>query len=371
MSYLRGKFLSGIAGLSILAGIICGTVQLIEVSVNRKDLKSDPPKVEAPNYLDLEEAELGKVAEIKFKLANVGGHPLLLNKFRKNCACDNLGVKEGDEYVVLESLLLGPGESADVKLSQTVRGLIGKEAVSSLSFATNDPTRPEVFIPIRIPTVTAGVFCVPNVVDFGTLKEGQKKELFFEVFDRENEKISVDRVVCDIPELVRSTFLSSLECPNPPESNPARPFLGLVKLEVVAKRPVIIQGSVSVYLQSRPHLPDTVEIAGRVASMIEIAPASFILPKQSGSGPIYEGTCSIRSNFSEFSIRVTKCPPDLLVDFDPSKKNSNHLLKISHRDPSKIAQIKTNTKLKISFVGIFNGTEIPFEIPILIMGDDT
>ena len=364
MKHTRSKFFSGAIMLSIFLIAVSTIIYISNLNPNNESTLSSPPKIDAPDYLTSEETELGKVTEIKFKLANLGGRPLLLNKFRKNCACDNLGVKEGDEYVVLESLLLGPGESADVKLSQSIRGVIGKETVSSLSFATNDPARPEVFIPIRIPTLTAGAICIPKVIDFGTLIDGQKKELFFDVFDQNGENRAVERVACDIPHIIKPTFLLPSDCPNPPKSNLTRPFLGRVKLEIITKKPTVVQGVVSVFLQSRPGLPDSVQVAGTISSMVEFAPTCLILPKQSGAGPLYAGTCLIRSNFSEFSIRIINCPPDLSVDIDQSKVSCSHMLKISLKNQTKAAQFKNRTIFNIQMIGVFGDTKIPVNFPV-------
>jgi hypothetical protein len=114
------------------------------------------PILGAPSELDLGNQERGQVAEARFTLANKGSGKLVLTEFESSCGCQIVERPEKDKFVRVDVLEILPGQEADLVLRLAVGGRVGAALRHSIAFRSNDPSQPEVRIPVVVPRVLGG-----------------------------------------------------------------------------------------------------------------------------------------------------------------------------------------------------------------------
>lgn len=90
------------------------------------------------NY-DFKVMQVGQVRTVDIKLANVGNEELKLERLESNCDCLSYE---------LEKMVIGSGESIDMKVTFNATGRIGYER-KTLAIFSNDPSNPTLVITFR------------------------------------------------------------------------------------------------------------------------------------------------------------------------------------------------------------------------------
>ena len=135
-------------------------------------------------------------------IANRGGGELVIGQIRSSCACGVLEQVVDGKLQPVGELRLKSGETAELVIRTTVRTVSAGDFQQSVSFATNDPSKPEGKITIVFRTLTGGVRLTPSVVQFGRVPLAKPLHLLVEVRDKDRQHQTVSTVTCANPELV-------------------------------------------------------------------------------------------------------------------------------------------------------------------------
>jgi hypothetical protein len=136
----------------------------------------DPPEKKAPRLeadpdQDVGEADYGKTYTGRFRVANIGGSPLVLTLARKSCACSQVevepaaGIPPGQEGKVVMRWTPVPGQ----------HGRLSGPTALTADFLTNDPNQPSLRLELR-GRVNPKVRLSPKEwwdIDFGPFPRGR------------------------------------------------------------------------------------------------------------------------------------------------------------------------------------------------------
>jgi len=328
------------------------------------------PRLEAPDLVSLAEAEIGELWEAKFIVSNQGSQPLQLTNFRKGCACDVLGTREGETLLDLSTLNLKPGESAEIVFIQKVRGEIGKEMASLVAFETNDPSKPTYSISFRIPKITGGLLIVPEFIDLGILKEGQEIESVLELFEDQSTANEIAKIESTSPKAIKTRFVSINESPYRPIDRPGKRFLGRIFINTYGDTVGNIDYFIKVFVKSRSELPDKIAVHGTVSKNIAFYPETVVIPHRSELFSSFHFSCAARSSFKiPFTMKVNYCPPGFVVKVDSLTPSTVHTIKISVNDQKILSKIDFNKQQHINFSCLLNNEVLEFTLPIRFISD--
>lgn len=354
--------------LTALMGLL-----LLLVSVNKQGWRKyifGTPRLEAPDFISLPEAEIGGLSEAKFIVSNQGNQPLQLTNFRKGCACDVLGTREGETWVDLTALNLKPGESSEIVFIQKVRGEIGKAMASLVAFETNDPSQPTYSVSFRIPKITGGLLIVPEFIDIGIIKEGQEIESVLELYEDQSNVNEISKIETTSPKNIKTRFVPTNDSQYRPAERPGKRFLGRIFINTYGESAGNIDYFIKVFVKSRSELPDKISVHGKVSKNIEFFPEAVIIPHRSELDSSFRFSCAARSSFQKpFTLKVRHCPPGFTAQVNSSSPNTIHTIKISVTDTNKFANINFNKPQYIHFACLLDNQEHEYMLPIRLISD--
>ena len=277
-------------------------------------LTGSAPVYDAPAAVDTGDAEVGELAIARLTIANRGGGELVLEDIRTNCSCTGLERIDGDNFVAVSELRLGPGETVAVAVRVSVRQATNAPIRYAVRFRTSDPTQPEASIVITVPRSLLGLSVTPTDITFGSVPVGSDVREVIAVYDPRAPTRRIERIAATSNRVVARVL--------PDDANLAtdtRRPLGRVEVVVRTDRPGSVDESIEVILTGAGRQPDPVRVSGRVSSPVEVSPPSVVLPVASGSGPIDHCTCVVRSTRGEaLDIKVLAHPTFIAVDVVPS-----------------------------------------------------
>jgi hypothetical protein len=272
-------------------------------------LAGGDPVIECPETLALPEQEVGRVAVARFVLANRGRGELVVDEIRTNCSCSGLEQEIDGEFVRLESLRVKPRDEVKLAVRISVRGRVGAPLRNTVTFRTNDPTRPTADVAVLIPNVTGGIVAVPDAVVFSSVPVGGKARQTFEVRDTTVPPRRVQSVGSSQPERFAVRLI-------PPEAGADRDaetaggnLLGRVEVVLQTREAGPVDGLVIIQLDDPTRPPDRVPVTGRVAPLVEALPPAVVLPRLSEAGSVYWARCLCRSTEGKpLKLALEKAP---------------------------------------------------------------
>jgi hypothetical protein len=250
------------------------------------------PMLDAPDQLDLGDRERGKVAELRFTVANKGRGKLVLREFESSCGCQVVEKADKDRFAALDVLEIMPEEKVDLVLRLAVGGQVGAALRHSVTFDSNDPQQPQVVIPVVVPHVLGGITALPGFVDFGTVVSGRGARQVIEIRDDAPVARSVDHVATTQPGQFKASFIpcKSLAAV---QNHPAGVLLGHVEIEVRKQAAGLLSADLEVHLAADRPGPDRVPLLARVAPLVSASPATLLLPRLSENGELFFAECLV------------------------------------------------------------------------------
>src|SRR5260370_916489 len=191
-------------------------------------------------------------------------------------------------------------------------------------FQTNDPEAPEAMIEAVVSKVKGGVSTLPTSVVFGSVPLNSVASQTVDIYDPGLEERRVERVLSTTPDRfsVRLVPLERTEKVKTTNRGDGLPDTLIGRLEIVplTERPGSLEGEVHIYVSDLHSGPEILPVLGRVLGTVEIAPSSFVLPRNSSAGPLYFAECLCWStNGSPISLTTLDLPSDLFVRIVPVK----------------------------------------------------
>jgi hypothetical protein len=128
-----------------------------------------------------------------------------------------------------------------------------------------------------------------------------------------------------------------------------RVLVGRIEVASCAKKPGSFSGEVLIHRTGSPNGPDRLPVFGTVVLDAMLRPSSLVLPRQSGSGPLFYATCLCSStNGQALGLVADRVPEDIDVRFQPVPGNRcQQLVRIEWKHG---AQMPRSTGIR--FVGL-------------------
>jgi hypothetical protein len=278
------------------------------------------PALDCPETLDLGRHERGEVVVARFALSNRGGSDLLIDDVRRHpaCGCSAVEREIDGKWFPVESLWLSPGEQVGLALRASINGQAGAPKRFLIEFHTNDPGRPEATIGVVVPEVTSGVATVPSSVVVGTVPVGREVRQILTILDDALKPRSVERVTSSNPERVTVRLLPADASHDLASQGGKGVPIGRLEVVVDTRTLGSADAAIQIHLAGEERKPDSIPVVGRVAAAVEATPASLVLPRTSGGGPIYFANCWIRSiNSQPLDLSPDPLPPGLTAEVIP------------------------------------------------------
>jgi len=303
-------------GVPVLIGVAAYFVATYYLRLRSVFPLSSDPVIDYPAKLDLGEHELGDQAVGRFTITNRGGNELIVDEIQTNCSCSGMEREHDGQYQRLESVRLKAGESADLAMRVTVRGVpAGAEMLNLIEFQTNDPAHPRGRIEVVVSHVTAGFSIFPPSIFLGIVPIGAQVRHLLEVRDTAAIPRTIERVTSTMPDRLTVRLLPIEEMPVDNKPNPKGSLVGGIEMLVDTAMAGEIRGALEVHLAGEQRNPDLVHVVGKVVAPIEIMPALLVLPRKSTAGPVYSANSICRSTRGEpLTLTVESAPLGLTAE---------------------------------------------------------
>lgn len=270
------------------------------------------PLLTIPNAVDLGSQEPGLPAVGSLQIRNDGKAELIVSNISTSCSCAGLEIVQLDgSYRTPKTICIPPGNAVEAVIRIAVNGRVGESLGTLIEFATNDPGRQQVVLPVKF-TISGGLRAVPETLALGTVTVDQSVQRVVEIWDQAVPPRRIDRIELSRPDQMSAVILPS------PESDAdsfGRHSLGRIQVTVDSSAPRDVDCKLSVWLaDSARTQPLVIPVIGRVEAEVRFAPDTLILPLQTGRGPVYTGTVLCLHRGEPFRLRVADCTPGFRAD---------------------------------------------------------
>lgn len=260
------------------------------------------PRMNAPIEVKLGQAEQGSVVRAEIRLTNEGGMPLEMRNFQTSCGCTTLQLRTNGEVKAVSDMVLTPGETVVLTMDLIVRGSMGLPLTNTIRFETNDLSKKTVGIPVTV-DVVGGIRCTPQEVDFGRVLIGRESTKTVELVDTLEPARRVDRVQSSRPDLVTARLITK-SLAGIDSTGKLTSERQDIEVALIAPNECCVQALVSAFSGSDSKALVELPVRANVVPPVSVNPLVIVLPRSSGSGHVYEGTCIVR-HYSGENIRVT------------------------------------------------------------------
>jgi hypothetical protein len=326
---------------------------------------ADCPVIELPDVIDLGTRDPGP-AHVRFAVGNRGDKSLELSDIRTGCGCMSVQIAGSAQAGSITRLSVPPHASRDLILMVSLRAGEQSDFRTDITFATNDPQRPQVSLPC-VGLVAGSITASPTHWLVGNVTPADRLKTSVEVRDTGRiAPCTIDRVTTSHPAVVRASLKDR---PTPvADSSPQPPgrLLAVAELELMPPgEPGEISVTVSFFESGRESPVVTVPVSGRVPARVTVVPAAVVLPRQTGSGPIDEMTVIVQSSGGEpFELAAKgtgESPPQLTV-----RKESISTFTVTIRWPERNRPAPGGTsRQSVTLTASFADAKTDVTIPVL------
>lgn len=282
------------AGLILVGGLLYFSSSAV-LHVRRAVAPEGKPIIEFPAHIDLGGREVGEYITVPISISNRGNAELAIWDIRTNCSCSGLERRDSDgRNIRIDSLTLAAGEHVDLAMRVVVRGDPGAAASNLVLFQTNDTQVGEGRIRIEVSQVLGGAIATPAGYFFGTALVGDDCRQIIEIRDLAPMPRRIVSAACSDTDSVTARTLP-IDSGRPGVAAGPGQLIGRLELIVNTDKPRNVAAKVHLQLDKSTVAPDGIPISGRVANIMEASPASLVLPRMSGEGPVFRATCIVRS----------------------------------------------------------------------------
>jgi hypothetical protein len=269
------------------------------------------PVLDVQRLIDFGLQEKGRIVEGSFAIRNRGGSPLVIDQFSTSCGCIKIGMKTEKGVHGIAKLTLMPGEGQLFYAGIRIRGNVGQPVHEFLRFRTNDPNNADVSIEM-VTRVNGPLAAIPNEINLGRVLVGHRVSTKFEIRDTGlHPGASVESLLSSQSDSLRIARID--KTPTPVAGGGIR--LAVVEAVFEAPgRPGLFNADFKVKCAGQDTPALSIPFSAIIVPRFELVPASLLLPRLSGTGPIYEGKCLCRSwAGKELRLRPSVVPPGIIV----------------------------------------------------------
>lgn len=320
---------------------------------------SSAPGVEAaPEVVDLGTRDPGPV-EGAFEIRNHTSQPLQVTSIRTGCGCLAV-VREGEPAgEPVRQLGIPAGQSTRLLAKVSLRPSGSPEFRTTIFLATDDPTQPEIAIPV-VARMSGVLLARPSHWVVGNVAPGEVSSKSVQILDTGRLKVGkITRVESSAPDLVHIEAFD----PRVRELPDGTKSLATVSLRLIAPAsPGDINVQVSIYESGNDRPALLIPVTGRVAPSIVVSPDSILLPRRLGQEIVASMSIVCKNRDSRpFQLR--------LVDADglnvkcPTTKATSHVVEVawpgvSTHDPP------TRSRRTIRLVAEWQGQMVDVAVPV-------
>jgi hypothetical protein len=269
-------------------------------------IRSHEPRIEIVTTVDLGLQEQGRPVAARIPIRNTGGAPLIIEHLRASCSC--IGLLWNAQK--LESVQILPGSERELTVELNIPASSQQSFHAMVEFETNDPGRPRVHTDI-LAQVDGRIIAIPTAVQLGRLSPLQRARRTIEIRNTgRGAACAIEKVVSSAPDrlVVHSLTKSTERSDGKTESLGAR--IGLIDVEFVAPtHPVVFEETVSVLEEGNDQPILQIPVHARVATQVQVAPSTLVLPIMSTEGPVFVATviCSASPD-KQLDVQIVASP---------------------------------------------------------------
>jgi hypothetical protein len=191
-----------------------------------------------------------------------------------------------------------------------------------ISFRTNDPTQPEGAIAIVVPKIHGGFLARPASVAFASVPIHARVSQTVDLYDAESPPRAVGAISCNRPDLFHFHVLPLSDQDRGKQDEDKRTLVARLEVVPVTAQSGYFEGDLSVSIATESRQGAVIPLLGRVTPVVEVTPSSLVLPRRSGAGPIYFGSCVCRSTTGQpLTVTVDTAPAGIGVQLTRAKSN--------------------------------------------------
>jgi len=289
------------------------------------------PVVDYPVRLEMGDHEIGELIVFPFVISNKGGGELLIEGIHSKCSCTGMEREKGGKFFKVKSLRVMGGSAEELVMRVSVRGVpLNSEMINTVEFHTNDPNQETCRIQAVVSHVWGGVTVTPRSVGFGRVRIGDKVRRLIDVRDTAMQPRRIEHVVSSNPDQVTARLLPESRLAETEEPHPDGVRIGQIEVVVGTAVAGHIEAQVQVFLKGEVRQPDSAPVFGTVYGPFEITPSALTLPRNSGSGSVYEGYCYVSHHSANgFTLEVNSLPEGLTVELGKDSNETTRLVRIS------------------------------------------
>jgi hypothetical protein len=302
-----------------LAGLGLAVLGFVAMRWATQPPYAGPALVYSP-VLTQPDSEQGQTVTVTIPLGNRGRQELVIDQFRMDCACEDLGQWVGNQLQRVQALHL-PGQTAQ---ELVWRFEVPRQAIApfhkSVHFRTNDPLNPFATVTAHFPQLRGGLTVTPTQLLFGTLPQGAEGPLTLDLLDGGTIPRRLERIEISHPEQIHVEELPA-----------TAPALARLRVRLNTVRVASIDGEIRLLVGGTgktSHI--AVPIQGRVVAPIELLPSSATLPRRSSTGWLYSGQFLCRGwSADPLQVEAVTVPPGLHLEWLPATTTNARSFKLT------------------------------------------
>ncbi len=325
------------------------------------------PVIVFPATLELGERELGELATASFTITNIGGGELLIDDVHMNCACTGLEKETEGRYTRVDSIRLGPNETADLRVRVSVQGAIGTLSRNTVRFRTNDAMYPEAAIEVITSKIVGGISCFPTGAIFGSVLVGESSKQLLEIRDGAIHPRTIVHAESANHEQVSIRLLPAINDERNANSSSNGLLVGYLEVTLNALSPGPVNTTIVFYLSDDPERKrSSIPVIGHVVDMVEVSPTLLVLPRMSSEGKVYYGTCLFRCTQGKpLALEIDSLPNGLFAKIDSDGERAELATVRIEWSPDRETELEQEYRRIIRFRSIVGDKERFVEVPVV------
>lgn len=352
----------------VVAGVAVVAVAVAAFLFARTSPPLPPALIHQPSA-ELDPQEFGATAMAWLVLSNDGGGELVVGPFRTSCSCAGVEVERDGKFHRIDELRIPARSQAEVVVRIGVGAKPGMSQQVHVTFASNDPTRPESTFDVHIPRVLGGVYATPSAAIFGDAALGSADAQTVYVYDNGVKSRRIGSVRLSHPE----RFEVELVSPQPGVHEPQVHETAGQMIAVARIRPKPgwvgpLDGYFELAVAGETRLPDRVDVIGRILVPIACMPNVLSLPRFIAGKEEYRGEFEIahRDGKPISSVTADEAQKEITTTVVPDPTDPTRVKVVVSCDPTGPGPART---VRLRF-RVQAGKDAPtfVEVPLLLTG---
>jgi len=281
------------------------------------------PSVLAPDFVELGLHDVGKLIVTTLMITNRGDGELNLKRKSVSCGCLQMEARIDGSSSDADQIALPPGGSVELLVRLSVGSAPRPSLLESVSFTTNDPSRPILNIQFHA-ELQGAMVAKPTEVLLRNLKPGEELRLSIRIQHRDRVKPfeleEIRSTLAGVVDVEGCTAISGLGAGESAESE--------VRIRVRAPAtPQAFTGFLEVIEDEKGTPALRIPVHGESVAPVGIQPPVLVLPRFESGKSTYSGKAVCRSSRSvPFTLKLIEAPAGCRVRLSPLQDDTAYLI---------------------------------------------